>query len=321
MPDNNRTRFRLDLIQEIISVDESNRVLQVALRPDPRRYVRVERDGKSYLHDKLDNIYFPETEFLQDIAKKLEGMPLHFQQQTIGSAAQYVRSRRPEMAARLHGAPPNDTFIDKSEAFLDSLAEDKLGFVILSVDIVGSTKLSMIMEPRKYATLISVVLHEFAEVIPRFHGHVLKYTGDGLIAYFPEPSFIIKNDLAVDCALTLQRLVGDGLNAVFSERGLPNIQIRIGLDSGEAYVETIGSPATKQHKDIIGDVVNLAAKIQAQAEPGQIYLGAATERNLHTTWRGICEPVDLSREWTYRDREGEVYRIHRVVPASGTSEC
>lgn len=56
--------------------------------------------------------------------------------------------------------------------------------------------------------------------------------------------------------------------------------VLIGLDSGEALVVTMGHPATKQHKDIIGATVSLAAKIQARAEPGTILVGQTVDRNL-----------------------------------------
>jgi adenylate cyclase len=133
-----------------------------------------------------------------------------------------------------------------------------------------------------------------------------------LIAYFPEPSFITKNDLAIDCALTLRGLIHRVLNPILADRGFPTIGIRIGLDAGEAYIETIGSPETKQHKDIIGAVVSLAAKIQAQAKPGEIYLGDTVVRNLHTMWRQICEPVELGKNWNYTGLEGDVYQVHKV---------
>ena len=253
---------------------------------------------------------------MESLARQLQGKPLYFQPPRILSARDYVDARRPAIIARLEGKTEAPSFQDKSEEFLESLSVDKLAFVILSVDIVGSTHLATTLDRWTYAKLISIVLFELSEVIPKFHGHVLKYTGDGLIAYFPEPSFITKNDLAIDCALTLLRLVKDGLNPVLGDHGLPAIQIRIGLDSGEAYVETIGSPETKQHKDIIGDVVSLATKIQARAQPGEIYLGDVTERNLHTMWRMGCEPVDLGGSWEYRDRSGNVYKVHRMAQPS-----
>lgn len=314
-------RFRFDLVQDILSLDEETRTATVRLRPDPRRYERRQHDGKWYLYDKFDDVWFPEKEFMESFARQLEGAPISYQPPNILNARDYVDTRRPKIAARLQGTASEPTFQDKSEEFLESLSVDKLAFVILSVDIVGSTRLATTMAQRTYAKLISVVLFELSEVVPQFHGHVLKYTGDGLIAYFPEPSFITKNDLAIDCALTLLRLVEDGLTPVLIDRGLPKILIRIGLDSGEAYVETIGSPETKQHKDIIGDVVSLATKIQAKAEPGEVYLGDMTERNLHTVWRSACQPVDLGADWAYRDRSGNIYKVHRFVrsPTSSTT--
>jgi class 3 adenylate cyclase len=304
-------RFRIDFVLEVVSVDEETREFTARLDPDPRRYEWREIKGERYLYDRFDDIYIPEKVFYEQFTK-IRGLPIYFQPPKIKDAEAYIKSRRPLIANMLKGIEPLPTFEDKSEEFLQSLAVNKLAFVIISLDIVGSTKLAAASDPKTYAQLISTVLYELSEVIPKFHGHVLKYTGDGLIAYFPEPSFITKNDLAIDCALTLRGLVYKALNPIFKEQGFPPIDIRIGLDAGEAYVETIGSPETKQHKDIIGEVVNLATKIQAQAKPGEIYLGDVVERNLHITWRQICEPVKLGRDWDYKDFSGKPYKVHRV---------
>lgn len=315
-------RFRMDFVQEIISVDEDKRTLTVRLIPNPRRYEWKVIDGKRYLYDKLDEVLFPEGVFF-DLAKQMDSQPIYFQPQEIDSAEQYVKSRMPIILARLRGVEKLATLEDKSEAFLESLAEDKLGFVIMCVDIVGSTKVSTNLEPKKYAKLISTTLDEMSEIIPKFHGHVLKYTGDGLIAYFPEPSFVTKNDLAIDCALTIRRLVYGVLNQMLEENGYPHIDIRIGLDSGDAYVITIGSPETKCHKDIIGAVVSLAAKIQSLGDPGDILLGDVTERNLHTMWREITEEMRLRENWVYKGEDGKPYRVHKVrfgyMPTSANS--
>lgn len=304
-------RFRMDFVLEVISVGEDKRTITFRLIPNPRRYEWKEMDGKRYLYDKLDELLFPEKVFF-DLEKQMAGQPIYFQPQKIDNAEQYIKSRIPLIQVRLRGDEKPATLEDKSEAFLESLADDELGFVIMSVDIVGSTKLSTELEPKKYARLISTTLYEMSEIIPKFHGHVLKYTGDGLIAYFPEPSFITKNDLAIDCALTIRRLVYNGLNPVFKDEGYPGIDIRIGLDSGEAYVITIGSPKTKQHKDIIGAVVSLAAKIQSLGDPGDILLGDVTERNLHTMWREICEEIKLREDWMYKGENGKPYKVHKI---------
>jgi len=304
-------RLRMDFELKIISVDEDKRTIKFDLIPDPRRYEWKEINSEKYLYDKLDKVLYPEKEFF-DFAKQLVGKPIYFQQREIDNAEQYIKSRMPIIRDRLKGKEQLATFEDKSEAFLESLARDKLGFVIMCVDIVGSSKLSNNLEIGKYTRLITTVLYEMSEIIPKFHGYVLKYTGDGLIGYFPEPSFIIKNDLAIECALTIKQLVYSGLNPIFKENGYPCIDIRIGMDSGDAYVTTIGSPATKRHKDIIGAVVNLATKIQSLGKPGDILLGDVTERNLHTKWRQICEEIKLGNDWVYKGEDGKPYKVHKV---------
>lgn len=307
----NRMRGRLDFDIEIVSWDEESRTFELRFVPDPRRYEWQEIDGKRYLYDRFDRLLFSQ-DVLRESVNLFDGVPMYFQPPKINKAEEYIKSRVPLIEDRLDGEKPPPTFEDKSEEFLQSLSSDKLAFVIISLDIAGSTKLATATDQKTYSQLVSVTLYELSEIIPKFHGHVLKYTGDGLIAYFPEPSFTSKNDLAIDCALTLRALLYKVLNPILEKRGFPTIGIRIGLDAGEACITTIGSPATKQHKDIIGAVVSLAAKIQAQAEPGGIYLGDIVERNLHTSWRLICEPVALGEDWNYRNVDGDVYQVHRV---------
>ena len=65
-----------------------------------------------------------------------------------------------------------------------------------------------------------LVWPELSELVPKFWGYVLKYTGDGLIAYFPEPSFITMNDAALYCALTMRKIVYQALNTALQHRSL-----------------------------------------------------------------------------------------------------
>jgi class 3 adenylate cyclase len=296
---------------EVVSMNEETGEFEIILRPNPERYEWRQVDGERALYDKLDNTIMPES-VLAESLKFAQGTPMYYQPPRIDNARDYIKSRIPTIAAMLDGEMPPATFEDKSEAFLQSLSQNRLGFVIMSLDMVGSTQLASATEPEVYAQLVVSLLYELSEVIPKFHGHVLKYTGDGFIAYFPEPSFITKNDLAIDCALMLRALVYEAFNPLLEQRSLPAVGIRIGMEAGEAYVVTMGSPETKQHKDIIGAVISLAAKIEKQADPGGIYFGNTMEQNLHTSLRAICEPAPLGENWKYMDGEGNPYRVHRV---------
>ncbi len=303
--------FRMDFVFRRFSGDPSTGEFQAVLVPDPERYEWQEIDGEVRLYDKLDNVYFTEN-CLREGFKQLPGMPIYYQPHQVEEGQDYIRSRIPFVASMLDGADSPGVLSDKSGDFLEALAEQELGFVILSLDIVGSTELATTVEASEYATIIRVTLHELSEVVPKFHGHVLKYTGDGFIAYFAAPTVIGKSDLAIDCALTLHGLVYKALNPMLAERQMPTIEVRLGMDVDDARVEIIGSSATKRQADIISSVVSLATKIEGLADDGEICLGAALERNIHTMWRRMCEPIDLDESWPYTDSTGNCYAVYRI---------
>ena len=312
-----RKRSRIDFNMEVKEVNkETGRVTGIMI-PDPKRYEWREENGERCLFDKFDKTLIPwkiVLEAFDEAINKMNGLPIYHQPQKIKDADEYISTRISSIREMLRTPEPkiDITFKDKSEEFLEALKSNKLGFSIMSIDLVGSTKLATTMSSEKYGKLIQVLLFEMSHVIPKFHGHVLKYTGDGLIAYFPEPSFVLKADLALDCALTIRKLVYTTLNPLLIEQGFEKIDIRMGLDAGEAYIVVIGSPETKQHKDIIGEVVNLATKIQSHAEVGGIYIGDIMQRNLHTNWRIHCHEISIDNDWEYKDDEGNQYKIYKI---------
>ena len=99
---------------------------------------------------------------------------------------------------------------------------------------------------------------------------------------------------------------------VLKERKLPEIQYRIGIDSGEAMITTVGDVSAKQHKDLIGETINLAAKIQAVAKPNEIAIGDTTLRNLFVERRLPFKPY-RPEGWNYKTKDGSVYPIHSIV--------
>jgi len=179
----------------------------------------------------------------------------------------------------------------------------------LCIDLKGSTRLSEQLSGEDYSKIIALFSREMAQVVSGFGGYVLKFVGDGIVAYFPEPNFIGMNDNAVDCAITMKKIIKNGINKVLVEKNLPTIQSRIGLDSGEAMVKTIGDISSKNHKDLIGLTVNLAAKIQSQANENQIVIGDTTARNLHVMWRKNFKEHNPP-EWNYKISENKKYQLH-----------
>ena len=128
-------------------------------------------------------------------------------------------------------------------------------------------------------------------------GHVAKKLGDGLMALFGYP-LAHENDAerAARAALSIQRALAE-LNRKNAGTGKPELQARIGLETGPAVVDAAG--------EIYGDVANIAARVQALAEPGAVLVTArvqrqvaglfvAEERGTHTL-KGVPEPVALFR--------------------------
>ena len=304
--------FRFDMIQEIVSVDDETRTITFSMTPDPRRYERVDEEDRHGWFDRYDHLFFSDV-VMRQFAEQIGGTPMYYQRPEIEDSLEYVQGRKAEIAAKLDGRAQPPTFEDKSEEFLRTLEKDATSFVIMSVDLKGSTMLSQAVPAAQYASAITVILDESALAVAQFKGHVLKYTGDGLIAYFTPPSYNRMNDLALDCALTIRHLLYEAMFPALTARGMPPLDVRIGLDTGEAYVVVMGNPRTKQHLDIIGSVVSIAAKIQAQAPVGGILVGETVDRGLHIYWREQLREFTPSPSWTYTHPDGRPYRLFEVA--------
>lgn len=306
-----RDRARLDVICRDVIDAQTGSVTRLCT-PDPRRYERVERAGHSGWLDRFDGMLLTD-ELVEQIFRSTPQVPMYVERQEIDDAFVYVEGRRQAIRQRLASEATPQQGGHLSSDILEQLAGRTHGFVVLAFDIVGSTRLALDLPVRDFARLCGVVLFEAGETVIQFHGQVLKNGGDGVIAYFAEPSFNRKHDLALDCALTLRHLVHAVLNDELERAGLPRIDVRLGLEAGEAIVDTQGSPSTNASVDLAGAVVNMAVKVQALAAPGEILVGRAADLGLHTDWREQLEPVDLPPTWTYRNRRGAPYEVYRYT--------
>ncbi|MFA5364337.1 MAG: adenylate/guanylate cyclase domain-containing protein [Candidatus Bathyarchaeia archaeon] len=300
--------FRMDFIQEVVSFDEKTGKAEVILTPNPARYEFKVLDGQEGYYDIFDDLFIS-VDQLKKILPKLDGMPFFYSPPKIDDADQFIKERIPHIREYLCKKNQHYKFEDASEEFLKGLERDQLCFVVLSIDLKGSTKMSQEIDSEKNAIIITLFLSEMATIVGVFNGFVLKYVGDGLIAYFPEPNMVGMTDNALDCAVTMKKLILFGLNPILAENGLPKLNFRIGLDSGEAIVKTVGAKSVKIHKDLISETINLSCKIQSIADTNQILMGESTALFLHTFWRKKIQKIKI-KEWGYKNREtGEVYPL------------
>ena len=147
---------------------------------------------------------------------------------------------------------------------------------VMFCDLVGSTALAARLDPEDLRDVIAAYHRVIAEVIARFGGFVARYMGDGVLTYFGYPQ--AHEDDA-------EQAVRAALAAVEAIRELPiseRLQARIGLATGLAVVgDLIGSGAA-QEQAVVGETPNLAARLQALAEPGAIVIAESTRRLVGT---------------------------------------
>lgn len=305
--------YRIDFKLEIINFDKKSGRFQVRLIPNPERYEHKKINSEDGYYDKFDN-FFISMKTLEKIAPQLNGMPIYYSPPKIENADKYILSRIEEIRRSFDSTNESFEFKDLSEEFLEKLEKNKMRFVILSIDLKGSTEMSQLLSAEQNSDIISLYLREMTLIVDKFNGYVLKYVGDGLIAYFPEPNFIGMNDNALGCAMTMKKMIIYSINPILKEKTLPELNFRIGLDSGEAIIKTLGVEKIKIHKDLIGETVNLAAKIQSLAKDKQILMGESTVLNIHTFWRKKIKRLENPENWKYKDKEsGKAYPIYYLI--------
>ena len=168
---------------------------------------------------------------------------------------------------------------------------------VMFCDLVGSTGLAARLDAEDWRNLVNAYLDQASAAVTGLSGHVLKKLGDGLMALFGYPQ-AQENDAerAVRAALAIQRALAD-LNARNARSGLPELSARIGLESGPVVVDATG--------EVFGEAPNVAARVQAAAEPGTVLVTATVQRQTAGLFvaedkgahdlKGVAKPVTLYR--------------------------
>ncbi|MFO7884918.1 MAG: adenylate/guanylate cyclase domain-containing protein [Desulfobacteraceae bacterium] len=141
-------------------------------------------------------------------------------------------------------------------------------------DIQGFTRISETMTPTELVAFLNEFLSQMCDIILANQGTVDKFEGDAIIAFFGAPG-ILKDHAQKACNAVLQmhkRL--DRLNVQWTEKGLPEIKMRIGLCTGKAIVGNMGTHKRMDYT-MMGDTVNIAARLEGANKIYKIYSLAA----------------------------------------------
>jgi len=219
-------------------------------------------------------------------------------------------------AALKQGYEYESTIIGESDRFLRDLVSSRVHMIVLYVDLVGSTEITLSLPEEKVAIIIRSFAQEMSSIIKKHDGYVLKFVGDAVIGYFvAEAMPLLATDNAVNCAKAMISVVEKGMNPILNQYDYPELKIKIGMDFGENIIVRYGADKEKSHVDILGPTMNIASKIQHSASPNQILIGDDVYIRLHPDMQKQFKQVVWTQtNWKYHDREtGRLYPVYAYI--------
>jgi class 3 adenylate cyclase/tetratricopeptide (TPR) repeat protein len=183
-----------------------------------------------------------------------------------------------------------------------ALEGERKQVTVLFADLKGSMELLADRDPEEARRILDPVLERMMDAVHRYEGTVNQVMGDGIMALFGAP--LAHEDHAVRAAyaaLRMQESVQQYATTIRATVGVP-LQIRVGLNSGEVVVRSIGSDLRMDYT-AVGQTTHLAARMEQVAAPGSILLTPDTLRLVEgyvqmrglgpTAVKGLSEPVEV----------------------------
>jgi adenylate cyclase len=196
---------------------------------------------------------------------------------------------------------------DVVKSLLESPEGLKLGgerrkITLVMTDLRGFTSMSGRLAPEQVVTMLNRYLGTMVEVIQKYQGTIDEFIGDAIFILFGAP--IQREDdaeRAVVCAMAMQ-LAMAGVNAQNRAEGLPEVEMGIGIHTGEVVVGNIGSDRRAKY-GVVGSPVNLSARIESYTVGGQVLISEATRQEIgpivrvaekiEVAAKGIDEPISI----------------------------
>ncbi|WP_192923170.1 adenylate/guanylate cyclase domain-containing protein [Sinorhizobium meliloti] len=205
----------------------------------------------------------------------------------VGVGALGHRKRILEAIAGLEGQPETVSGkADSAPALSTSRSLEQFGesarpreaerrqLTVMFVDLVGSTALATRLDPEDMRNVLRQFQNTTAGEVLRFAGHVAKFMGDGALAYFGWPQ---AHEDEAERAVRAALAVVDAVNRL-SVKGDQQLSVRVGIATGVVVVGDLIGVGSAQENAVVGETPNLAARLQAVAEPGTVVISELTYR-------------------------------------------
>ena len=185
-------------------------------------------------------------------------------------------------------------------------ATERRQLTVMFTDLVGSTELASALDPEDWHEVLNAYQHRVAAIVTAHGGVIAQFQGDGAVAFFGYPEALesaSRDALSAGIAI-VEDIVQLG-SELAPELGIGDLQARVGIHTGEVLVAAVTAGGHERLPDVWGQVPNMAARLQAAGEPGQIVVSGDTAELVAgffeleslgaLTLKGIGHPVPAFR--------------------------
>ncbi len=218
------------------------------------------------------------------------------------------------------------TTVESITGTFSVLTEQLRTVTVLFCDLVGSVALAELLDPEELRDVVRSYQRVCAEAVERYGGHVAQLLGDGLMAYFGFPAALEQDpQRAARAGLDIVPAVEALGTKVAAQHGV-GLKVRVGIHTGQGIATAM---VDTRETLVVGQVSNIAARIQAITEPGTVAISGKTYPLLRGLFdceslglrelKGIAKPIEVFRVLRWRGfvREFEVERSEGLRPLVG----
>jgi PAS domain S-box-containing protein len=189
-----------------------------------------------------------------------------------------------------------DTVLESPKGL--QMGGEKRKLTMMMTDLRGFTSLSERLPADRVVTLLNRYLAAMVPIIKQYEGTIDEFIGDAIFVLFGAPVWHEDDaERAVACAVAMQ-IALDDVNAANRKEDLPEVEMGIGLHTGQVVVGNIGSPERMKY-GVVGSHVNLTSRIQACTTGGQILISETTRKELGNTLK-IGKQMEVSAKGVER---------------------
>ena len=182
------------------------------------------------------------------------------------------------------------------------LGGDRRKVTILMCDLRGFSTISEKMPPEKVVDILNVFLGTMTEAIAPYEGTIDEFIGDAILVLFGAPIYRADDAARAVASAIAMQLSMRSVNQKLGQMGLPEIAMGIGINTGEVVAGNIGSQSRAKYA-VVGNHVNLTARIESYTVGGQILISestyaeiadiAKTNGSMEVEPKGVSQPISI----------------------------